>query len=124
MRKYFIFLLFTELDCVWDHSPDQEEELIGLEEKADIFSVIIGAGSVDCHLPTLIFTEEDSARIARLTGEGGRTFMAYHLEQEFNQSGRRVIVTVRRLRGDETVICTAMGPMYPMVFVIQAEWVE
>jgi len=124
MKKYFIFILFLAFGCVWDQPADQEEVMAGSEGKTGIFSVTLGTGSVDCGLPTLLFTAEDSVRIANLTGEGGRTCMAYPLEPEFNQPGRIVIVTVRHPREDETVVCTAMGPIYPMVFVIQAEWVK
>jgi len=124
MKKYFLFLLLMAVSCAWDQYDDQKVEMAGTGGKIDNFTVTVGTGSVDCGLPALLFMAEDSAWITNLSGEGGRTYMACHLAPEFNQPGSRLNVTVRKPRVDETVICTAMGPMYPMVFVIRAEWVE
>lgn len=106
--------------CAWDQYDDQKEEVAGTGGKTEIFTVNVGTGSVDCGLPTLVFTPEDSIRIVNLTGKSGGIYMAYHLLPEYNQPGRSLIVTVRKPRLDEKVICSSMGPMYPSIFVIKA----
>jgi hypothetical protein len=49
------------------------------------------------------------------------SYSAYNPNENFNQSGIELIVTVRKTRNNEHHACTMLGPGYPMVTVIKAE---
>lgn len=94
----------------------------GINPKVDdVFEVTVAGEGVDCGLILIDFQEKDKDRIEKITGRTGwLRYFAFNLDEEFNQEGQVLIVTVRKTRDDELYACTTQGPGYPWVTILKA----
>jgi len=49
------------------------------------------------------------------------TFIAKNLPTELQVEGLPIMLNIRRIQDSELGVCTAMGPSYPWIYVLEAE---
>lgn len=89
------------------------------------FEVVIAGRGMDCRLPLIDFKEEDLARLGKITGSAdGNRYYAYDLNESFDDIGQTITINVRKTKSSEFSPCTAFGPAYPWVTVLETKATE
>ena len=83
-------------------------------------AIVIDTYNLDCHKPLLDFTE-DSARIHTISRLNTEKFIMTSLDADLNILNKKLYVSVSILQSGEYFPCTAMGPFYPGLKLIDAK---
>ena len=113
MKPYILFLLafaFSLSSCgdkESDPSFPFEAEVLGI--------------NMDCGIPAVRFT----GNIDRVNGiagyqSSGSIYIAKNLPAELQTEGLSIVIKIRKIQDSELGACTAMGPGYPWIYVVEA----
>ena len=111
--KYYLILLIL----IVNFSCEKESELT----VNNTFEVTVVGKGIDCPLTLIDFRQEDLIKIGRITGSDWSRYHAFNLDENFNQVGQVITVTVRKTNDSELFPCTTLGPGYPWVTILKAE---
>jgi hypothetical protein len=122
MKNYFliifIFFLFTCSENTDKLSGDNDE-------KTEQFEVEVIGPDLDCGLWLIEFRDIDLSRLKKITETyNSSIFEAHNLDQEFKQQNIELLVYVRKTRDNELTPCTALGPSYPWITIVEAHIIE
>jgi len=113
LKPYILFLLafaFSLSSCgdkESDPSFPFEAEVLGI--------------NMDCGIPAVKFTGNiDRVNGIAGTHSSGSIFIAKNLPAELQTEGLSIILKIRKIQDSELGACTAMGPGYPWIYVLEA----
>ena len=95
-------------DC---KAPDQLEYL-----KAKV----VQTSDIACGKPVLDFSE-DSVRVRALSENNSLLYVVINLPSSFNVKDKKLYVLASRLKPEEEFACTAVGPFYPRLKIVNAK---
>lgn len=114
MKPYFLIaiisLVITLVAC--------EENNINQEY---LFEAKVLGRNPDCGLFAIQFTKNmQYANEIAGTLHTKYTFIAKNLPADLQTDGLSIILNIRRIQESELGVCTAMGPSYPWIYVLEA----
>jgi len=103
----FAFSLSSCGDKVSDPSFPFEAEVLGI--------------NMDCGIPAVKFTG-NTDRVNEIAGthSSGSIFIAKNLPAGLQTEGLSIVLKIRKIQDGELGACTAMGPGYPWIYVVEA----
>jgi|GEM_PF-956010 len=114
IHTFFILtlLFFTSCD---KNTPDNDLT----------FEAIVMGINYDCHLPIIEFTTnvEKVNQIAELQPSKYLCyrFIAKNLPINLQEEGTIIELKIRKIQAHELGVCTAMGPSYPWIYILEAK---
>jgi len=76
---------------------------------------------MDCGIPAVKFTG-NTHRVNEIAGthSSGSIFIAKNLPAGLQTEGLSIVLKIRKIQDGELGACTAMGPGYPWIYVVEA----
>jgi hypothetical protein len=110
LRASIFLLSFFLFSCHKDEvSPEYpyEAEVVGLNSDCGLFAVKIlnGLTSVKSVVGSTV---------------GDSVYIAKNLPSEFEESGLRIMIDIRKPKANELGVCTTLGPTYNWLFIKKA----
>lgn len=75
----------------------------------------------DCGLYAIQITKNVQYANEIAGTNAGDTFIANNLPSELQKDGLSISLNLRKIKDSELGICTALGPSYPWIYVLEAE---
>lgn len=90
-----------------------------VEKQLSAEATVLGVGG-DCHAPLLNFSsgQKDIEQLVGANSYG--LYYAISLDKSLQAAGTKLTVTVRKPGAGEFLVCTAMGPAYQAVTIVNA----
>ncbi len=106
MRVLFLALTFLVISC------DKENSDTGEWLQAEV----VLTSDINCSRTVLNF-EQDSVAVRQITSETSLVYVAKEFPGQFNITGNKVRVRVRKIKPSEGFACLTIGPSYPAIVV-------
>lgn len=110
-RCFAAILIVTLLSCTENNVVEPVKE----------FTIEIIDKAAYCPLIIIEFQPEDLKDLERITGQNGELrCQTSNLPNNFNQTGQRLTITIRKTRPEEYPMCITLGPSfsYPLVTIL------
>jgi hypothetical protein len=113
MKPYFILFLAVLLNI---SSCEKESS-----DPSHTFDAEVLGINIDCGIPAIKFNEDleqvnETAEVYSSTG----IFLAKNLPSDLQTEGKVIVIKFRKVQNSELGVCTAMGPSYPWIYVLEA----
>jgi hypothetical protein len=114
MKPYFLLLLAVLLNI---SSCEKESNDLSFPFEAEVLGI-----NMDCGIPAIKFIDNlDQVNEIAETYSSSAIFIAKNLPSDLQTKGKVIILKFRKIQGSELGECTAMGPSYPWIYVLDAK---
>lgn len=110
MRRIFIYLIFVVAlnSCKKDKNTNVKDDWFYIEVRS--------SANLDCGVPEIIFLDRQQEAY-QIIGDSKGVYNATGLPKVFYPPGTRMYVSIQKPTNSQLLMCTAMGPSYPQVFI-------
>jgi len=83
-------------------------------------ATVLGKG-LDCGNHFVIQFDDSVTGLPFPSGYWNNVYYEYNLPEEYKIAGKRISLAFRAPKSDENLICTTMGPGYPLIFIVKVK---
>lgn len=114
MKQYFILLLAILLNTSSCEKKNSDQTI---QFEAEVLGI-----NMDCGIPAIKFTD-NLDQVIEIAGpySPSAIFIAKNLPSDLQTEGLAIVLKFRKIQGNELGFCTAMGPSYPWIYVLEAK---